>query len=91
MIVFIDELDALAPKRGETGAHSDMRAVTQLLSLMDGLTRVNSVIVIGTTNRVDAVDPAFRRPGPLRSRDLRRAARWQAAAKSSKFRRAKCR
>src|SRR4029079_12117514 len=62
-IVFIDELDALAPKRGETGAHSDIRAVTQLLSLMDGLTRVDSVIVIGTTNRVDAVDPAFRRPG----------------------------
>lgn len=62
-IVFIDELDALAPKRGETGAHSDTRAVTQLLSLMDGLKRVDSVIVIGTTNRVDSVDPAFRRPG----------------------------
>ena len=62
-IVFIDELDALAPRRGETGAHSDVRAVTQLLSLMDGLTRVDAVIVIGTTNRIDAVDPAFRRPG----------------------------
>ena len=62
-IVFIDELDALAPKRGETGAHSDVRAVTQLLSLMDGLNRVDSVIVIGTTNRIDSVDPAFRRPG----------------------------
>ncbi|MSQ52167.1 MAG: AAA family ATPase [Betaproteobacteria bacterium] len=62
-IVFIDELDALAPKRGETGAHSDVRAVTQLLSLMDGLTRVDSVIVIGTTNRIDSVDLAFRRPG----------------------------
>ena len=62
-IVFIDELDALAPKRGETGVHSDTRAVTQLLSLMDGLKRVDSVIVIGTTNRVDSVDPAFRRPG----------------------------
>jgi transitional endoplasmic reticulum ATPase len=62
-IVFIDELDALAPKRGETGAHSDTRAVTQLLSLMDGLKRVDAVIVIGTTNRVDTVDPAFRRPG----------------------------
>jgi transitional endoplasmic reticulum ATPase len=62
-IVFIDELDALAPKRGETGAHSDIRAVTQLLSLMDGLTRVDSVIVIGTTNRIDSVDVAFRRPG----------------------------
>ncbi len=62
-VVFIDELDALAPKRGETGAHADIRAVTQLLSLMDGLTRVDSVIVIATSNRVDAVDPAFRRPG----------------------------
>jgi transitional endoplasmic reticulum ATPase len=62
-IIFIDELDAVAPKRGETGAHSDIRAVTQLLSLMDGLKRVDSVIVIGTTNRVDSIDPAFRRPG----------------------------
>ena len=53
----------MAPKRGETGAHSDTRTVTQLLSLMDGLKRVDSVIVIGTTNRIDAVDPAFRRPG----------------------------
>ncbi|MEA2905449.1 MAG: transitional endoplasmic reticulum ATPase [Alphaproteobacteria bacterium] len=62
-IIFIDELDAMAPKRGETGAHSDTRTVTQLLALMDGLKRVDSVIVIGTTNRLDAVDPAFRRPG----------------------------
>jgi len=62
-IIFIDELDAMAPKRGETGAHSDTRTVTQLLALMDGLKRVDSVIVIGTTNRIDAVDPAFRRPG----------------------------
>lgn len=62
-IIFIDELDAIAPKRGETGAHSDTRIVTQLLSLMDGLTRVDSVIVIGTTNRIDTVDGALRRPG----------------------------
>jgi transitional endoplasmic reticulum ATPase len=62
-IIFIDELDALAPKRGETGAHADIRAVTQLLSLMDGLKRVDSVIVIGTTNRIETVDPAFRRAG----------------------------
>jgi transitional endoplasmic reticulum ATPase len=62
-IIFIDELDAMAPKRGETGAHSDTRAVTQLLALMDGLKRVDAVIVIGTTNRLDAVDAAFRRPG----------------------------
>ncbi len=62
-IIFIDELDAVAPRRGETGAHSDTRVVTQLLSLMDGLTRVDSVVVLATTNRVDSVDPAFRRPG----------------------------
>src|SRR5215213_6796203 len=62
-IIFIDELDAMAPKRGDTGSHSDTRTVTQLLALMDGLKRVDSVIVIGTTNRIDAVDPAFRRPG----------------------------
>jgi transitional endoplasmic reticulum ATPase len=62
-IIFIDELDAMAPKRGETGAHADTRSVTQLLALMDGLKRVDAVIVIGTTNRIDAVDPAFRRPG----------------------------
>ena len=60
-IIFIDELDAMAPKRGETGAHADTRTVTQLLALMDGLKRVDSVIVIGTTNRVDAIDQAFRR------------------------------
>ena len=62
-IIFVDELDAIAPKRGETGSHSDTRIVTQLLSLMDGLTRVDSVIVIATTNRVDTVDEALRRPG----------------------------
>lgn len=62
-IIFIDELDAIAPKRGETGAHADTRAVTQLLSLMDGLKRVDSVMVLATTNRIDAVDTAFRRPG----------------------------
>jgi transitional endoplasmic reticulum ATPase len=62
-IIFIDELDAMAPKRGETGAHSDTRTVAQLLSFMDGLKRVDSVIIIGTTNRIDAIDVAFRRPG----------------------------
>ena len=62
-IIFIDELDAVAPKRGETGAHSDARLVTQLLALMDGLKRVDAVIVIATTNRLEAVDTALRRPG----------------------------
>lgn len=62
-VVLIDEVDALAPKRGETGAHSDTRAVTQLLALMDGLKRVDGVIVIGTTNRIESIDLALRRPG----------------------------
>jgi transitional endoplasmic reticulum ATPase len=62
-IIFIDELDALAPVRGAIGTLSDLRAVTQLLSLMDGLKRAEGVVVIGTTNRLDAIDPALRRAG----------------------------
>ena len=62
-VIFIDELDAIAPKRGDVGSQSDIRAITQLLSLLDGIQRVDGVIVIGTTNRVDAIDLAFRRPG----------------------------
>jgi transitional endoplasmic reticulum ATPase len=62
-IVFIDEIDAIAPHRGQSGSQSDVRAVTTLLSLMDGLERVEGVVVIATTNRLDAVDTAMRRPG----------------------------
>ena len=62
-IIFIDEVDAIAPRRGQSGAHSDTRVVGLMLTLMDGLTKVDSVVVIGTTNRVDSVDPALRRPG----------------------------
>ncbi len=62
-IVIIDELDAIAPKRGHLGTLSDTRAVTQLLSIMDGMQQVNGVIVIGTSNRVDEIDMALRRPG----------------------------
>lgn len=62
-IIMIDEIDVIAPKRGETGSHSDARAVTQLLTLMDGLNAVEGVVVIGTTNRVDSLDEALRRPG----------------------------
>ena len=62
-VVLIDELDAIAPRRENLGSQSDIRSVTQLLSLMDGLSKVDSVVVIGTTNRVDAVDSAFRRSG----------------------------
>lgn len=62
-IIFLDELDVMAPKRGQTGSHADTRMVAQLLSLMDGISRTEGVVVIGTTNRVEAVDRALRRPG----------------------------
>jgi transitional endoplasmic reticulum ATPase len=61
-IVFIDEVDAIAPKREESG-DIERRVVGQLLSLMDGLDDRGQVAVIGTTNRIDAIDPALRRPG----------------------------
>lgn len=62
-IIFIDELDAIAPKREEVTGEAEKRVVAQLLTLMDGLRGRGQVIVIGATNRVDAVDPALRRPG----------------------------
>ncbi len=62
-IVFIDELDSIAPKREEVSGDVERRVVAQLLSLMDGLEERGEITVIGTTNRVDAVDPALRRPG----------------------------
>jgi transitional endoplasmic reticulum ATPase len=62
-IVFIDEIDAIAPKRGEVQGEVERRVVAQLLSLMDGLQARGRVIVIGATNRPDAIDPALRRPG----------------------------
>ncbi|SDF64501.1 CDC48 family AAA ATPase [Halorientalis regularis] len=62
-IVFIDEIDSIAPKRGETSGDVERRVVAQLLSLMDGLDERNDVVVIGATNRVDSIDPALRRGG----------------------------
>ena len=62
-IIFIDELDAIAPKRGEVTGEVERRVVAQLLASMDGLTGRQNVIVIGATNRPDALDPALRRPG----------------------------
>lgn len=62
-IIFIDELDSIAPKRAEVTGEVERRVVAQLLSLMDGLEERKNVIVIGATNRVDAVDEALRRPG----------------------------
>ena len=62
-IVFIDEIDSIAPKRGDTEGSVEHRVVAQLLSLMDGLGDHGQITVIGTTNRIDAVDPALRRGG----------------------------
>ncbi|MGF7118356.1 CDC48 family AAA ATPase [Methanobacterium oryzae] len=62
-IVFIDEIDAIAPKREEVTGEVERRTVAQLLTLMDGLKSRGQVMVIGATNRVDALDPAIRRPG----------------------------
>lgn len=62
-IIFIDELDSIAPKRAEVTGEVERRVVAQLLALMDGLSTRGQVIVIGATNRVDDIDEALRRPG----------------------------
>ncbi len=62
-IIFMDEIDAIAPKREEATNEVERRMVSQLLTLMDGMTSRGQVIVIGATNRQNAIDPALRRPG----------------------------
>ncbi|MBS1267447.1 MAG: VCP-like ATPase [Nitrosopumilus sp.] len=62
-IIFIDEIDAIAPKREEAYGDVEKRVVAQILALMDGLNDRGNVIVLGATNRPDSVDPALRRPG----------------------------
>ena len=62
-IIFIDEIDSIAPKRDEVSGEVERRIVAQLLSLMDGMTSRGKVVVIAATNRVNAIDPALRRPG----------------------------
>ena len=62
-IIFIDEIDAIAPKREEVTGEVERRVVAQLLALMDGLQSRGQVVVIGATNRPNAIDPALRRPG----------------------------
>ncbi|MFN4046109.1 MAG: CDC48 family AAA ATPase, partial [Acidilobaceae archaeon] len=62
-VIFIDEIDAIAPKRDEVVGEVERRVVAQLLALMDGLESRGQVIVIAATNRINAVDPALRRPG----------------------------
>jgi transitional endoplasmic reticulum ATPase len=62
-IIFIDEIDAIAPRRENVSGEVERRVVAQLLALMDGLESRGRVIIIGATNRPNAVDPALRRPG----------------------------
>ena len=62
-ILFIDEIDSIAPKRSDTLGEVERRVVAQMLTLMDGLRNRGKLIVIAATNRIDAVDPALRRPG----------------------------
>ena len=62
-IIFIDEMDSIAPKREEVTGEVERRVVAQLLSLMDGMAARGNIIVIGATNRPNAIDPALRRPG----------------------------
>ncbi|HXX94139.1 MAG TPA: AAA family ATPase, partial [Planctomycetota bacterium] len=62
-ILFIDELDSIAPRRAEVTGETERRIVAQLLALMDGLRSRRNVIVMAATNRLDAIDPALRRPG----------------------------
>ena len=62
-IIFIDEIDSIAPKREEVTGEVERRIVSQLLSLMDGMSSRGKAVVIGATNRINAIDPALRRPG----------------------------
>jgi transitional endoplasmic reticulum ATPase len=62
-IIFIDEIDSIAPKREEVSGDVEKRIVSQLLTIMDGLESRGKIVVIGATNRVNAIDPALRRPG----------------------------
>jgi transitional endoplasmic reticulum ATPase len=62
-IVFIDEIDSIAPKRGQVSGEAEKRLVAQLLTLMDGLEARANVVVIAATNRPEAIDEALRRPG----------------------------
>jgi transitional endoplasmic reticulum ATPase len=80
-IIFIDEIDSIAPKRDEVSGEVERRVVAQLLALMDGLESRGKVVVIGATNRPNALDPALRRPGRF-DREIEigipnRNARWE--------------
>ncbi|MGP8323986.1 MAG: CDC48 family AAA ATPase, partial [Methanosarcinaceae archaeon] len=62
-IIFIDEIDSIAPKRENVTGEVERRVVAQLLAMLDGMVERGQIVVIGATNRIDAIDPALRRPG----------------------------
>ncbi|KAL8142988.1 hypothetical protein V2J09_016020 [Rumex salicifolius] len=64
-VIFIDELDAIAPARKEGGDELSQRVVATLLNLMDGISRTQGLLIIAATNRIDSIEPALRRPGRL--------------------------
>lgn len=84
-IIFFDELDGLAPVRSSRQDQVHASIVSTLLALMDGLSDRGEVIVVGATNRIDAIDPALRRPGrfdrelffPLPSKQVRSYSNFQ--------------
>ncbi len=90
-ILFIDEIDAVAPKRTEVVGEVEKRVVAQLLSLMDGFVARGQVIVIGATNIPEVLDPALRRPGRFDREIEIGVPNTQARLKSSGFTRAPCR
>src|SRR5207245_2698278 len=80
-VLFIDELDSIAPKREEVTGEVERRVVAQLLTLMDGLSGRGQVIVIGAPDRDEAMDPALRRPGPC-AREVEDGGRRERGARS---------
>ena len=84
-MIFIDELDSLVPARGGGMGEPQVteRVVNTILAEMDGLEELQSVVVIGATNRPNLIDPALLRPGPVRRADLCRRARSAPGASAS--------
>ena len=74
-IIFIDEIDSIAPKRDKAGGEVERRIVSQLLTLMDGIKPTSNVVVIAATNRPNVIDPALRRFGRFDRARHRRARR----------------
>ena len=89
-IIFIDEIDSIAPKRGQVSGEAEKRLVAQLLSLMDGIEPRQNLVVIAATNRPEALDEALRRPGRLDREIIVGVPTSRAESRSSKSTRAAC-